>query len=154
MGLHQSRRIVLMGEGSSLMGNHQSRSRSLAGIGSSSSLQQDHPVLLISIVIVDGIRTCQISFSMICTGHWLPPYALRMLCGKWNARVEQKAYLWLEVSYASSSIFNNSLSSFNSSHPHIYPSHHTHLTTLSLSKRQGRLPLLIVLQACCIGYVC
>jgi hypothetical protein len=39
-------------------------------------------------------KTCQIIFNTICTGHWLPPYALRLLCGKWNARIEQKAYIY------------------------------------------------------------
>ena len=44
------------------------------------------------------------------------------------------------VSYAS-------MLSFNTSHPHVLPSHHTHLTTLTLSKRQGQLPLV----PCLIG---
>ena len=51
------------------------------------------------------------------------------------------------VSYASMSSFNNNSSSSNPSHPHILPSHHTHLTTLTLSRRHGRLPLV----PCLIG---
>jgi hypothetical protein len=46
------------------------------------------------------------------------------------------------VSHASIVKFYNNSSSFNPSHPHILPSHHTHLTTLSLSRRQGQLPLM------------
>ena len=62
-------------------------------------------------------------------------------------RVDQEAYIYgCSLSYASSSIFyNNNLSSFNPSHPHVHPSnhppHHKHLTSLSLSRRQVRLPL-------------
>ena len=37
----------------------------------------------------------------------------------------------------STRFYNNSSSSSNPSHPHVHPSHHTHLTTLSLSRRQG-----------------
>ena len=51
------------------------------------------------------------------------------------------------VSYASMSSFNNNSSSFNPSHPHVLPSHHTHLTTLTLSRRQGRLPLVLASSA-------
>ena len=36
------------------------------------------------------------------------------------------------VSYVSMSSFNINTSSFNPSHPHVLPSHHTHLTTLTL----------------------
>jgi len=45
------------------------------------------------------------------------------------------------VFYASMSSFNNNTSSFNPSHPHIHPSHRTYFTTLTLSSRQGQLPL-------------
>ena len=51
------------------------------------------------------------------------------------------------ASYASMLSFNNNSLSFNPSHSHILPSHHTHLTTLTLSRRQGRLPLI----PCLIG---
>ena len=41
------------------------------------------PLILqtISLVVVLGLRTYQTIISMICTGHWLPPYALRLLYG-------------------------------------------------------------------------
>ena len=43
-------------------------------------------------------------------------------------------YLFVAVvSYASMSSFSNNSSCFNPSHPRILPSHHTHLTTLTLS---------------------
>jgi hypothetical protein len=34
---------------------------------------------IVSLEVVLRLRTCQTIISMICTGHWLPPYALRLL---------------------------------------------------------------------------
>ena len=41
------------------------------------------PLILttVSMVVVLRLGTCQTIISTICTGHWLPPYALHLLCG-------------------------------------------------------------------------
>ena len=36
---------------------------------------------IVSLVVVLGLKTYQTIMSMICTGHRLPPHALRLLCG-------------------------------------------------------------------------
>ena len=41
------------------------------------------------VVVVDDIQNIPNIFQYDLYWHWFPPYAL--LCGKWNARVEQKA---------------------------------------------------------------
>ena len=53
--------------------------------------QRTRPLVLLTIahVVVLGLLACYTIISMICNGHWLPPYALHLLCGKWNARVVQ-----------------------------------------------------------------
>jgi hypothetical protein len=76
---------------------------------------------------------------VLATGSHL--ILLRMLCGKWNARKSKRPIYDCSFPMHVSSIFINCSSSFNPSHPHVHPSHHTHLITLSLSRRQGPRPL-------------
>ena len=93
---HQSTCGASVGEGSSFTSNHQSRRRMSVGIDfiSSTKLERRNDlILLISIVVVVyDIQTYQISFSTICIA---PTLCFALLCSKWNARIEQKAYLWL-----------------------------------------------------------
>jgi hypothetical protein len=89
---------------------------------------------VVALVVILGLRNCQKSFSMICTGHWLSPYALCCFVVVECRRVNKRTYYGYSYSYASKSHFYNSISSsFNPFHPHVLPSHHTHLTTLSHS---------------------
>jgi hypothetical protein len=116
---------------------HQSRMATDAVFISTHQLERRTRLLLlpfVALIVVLGLRTHQKSFSTICTGHWLPPYALCCFVVGGMQKGKQRTYFGCSFPYASKSHFYNSiLSSFNPSHPHILPSHHTHLTTLSHS---------------------
>jgi hypothetical protein len=73
--------------------------RMTTGVDSISSGRLGHktrPLIppIIALVIVLGLVTCQLIISMICTSHWLPPYALHLLCGKRYARVREQGLLF------------------------------------------------------------
>jgi hypothetical protein len=60
-------------------------SRTAADVDSISTNQLKHrtrPLILpiVSLEVVLRLRTCQTIISTICIGHWLPRYALRLLC--------------------------------------------------------------------------
>jgi hypothetical protein len=90
-------------------------------------------LLVVALVVVLRLRTCQKSFGTICTSHWLISYALRSFVGGMH-RVNKRTYLGCGFPIRVGHNFNNSISSsFNPSHPHVLPPHHTHFTTLSHS---------------------
>jgi len=141
----------ISGEGSSFTDNHQSRRSLSAGVAFisepnlSAGTRPPNPYILRSYRHRPRSKPAKqfsVRFVLATGSH---PMLLGKLCGKWKCKRYIKRPIYMAVVFPLQVhqyfiiIIHQVL--FHLIHTSIHPSHHTHLTTLSLSWRQVRLPL-------------